>query len=85
MKYFFKEKEDLIAEWTPEPLVPDSPLDHHAFHPRIINGYNSNWNVWHEKITNNDFNIKKKQTVFFCLCKYTAKLCMNYDCNIWTG
>lgn len=31
-----KEKDELIAEWTPEPLVPDTPADHHALHPRVI-------------------------------------------------
>ncbi|EEC05036.1 serine palmitoyltransferase I, putative [Ixodes scapularis] len=33
---FLKEKDELIAEWTPEPLVPDTPPDHHALHPRVI-------------------------------------------------
>ncbi|CAG2119989.1 unnamed protein product, partial [Medioppia subpectinata] len=31
-----KEKEELIAEWTPEPLVPDTPSDHYALNPRIV-------------------------------------------------
>ncbi|XP_054162539.1 serine palmitoyltransferase 1-like [Oppia nitens] len=31
-----KEKEDLINEWTPEPLVPETPADHYALNPRIV-------------------------------------------------
>ncbi|CAG2166924.1 unnamed protein product [Oppiella nova] len=31
-----KEKEELINEWTPEPLVPDTPADHYALNPRIV-------------------------------------------------
>ncbi|XP_014677729.1 PREDICTED: serine palmitoyltransferase 1-like [Priapulus caudatus] len=33
-----KEKEELIAEWTPEPLVPDTPSDHYTLHPRVVDG-----------------------------------------------
>ncbi|XP_078656406.1 serine palmitoyltransferase 1-like [Branchiostoma floridae x Branchiostoma belcheri] len=33
-----KEKEDLLAEWQPEPLVPDTPEDHPALHPRVVSG-----------------------------------------------
>lgn len=33
-----KEKDELIAEWTPEPLVPDMPPDHYALRPRIVTG-----------------------------------------------
>lgn len=33
-----KEKEELIAEWTPEPLVPDVDDDHPALHPKIVSG-----------------------------------------------
>lgn len=33
-----KEKDELIAEWEPEPLVPATPPDHHALHPRWVEG-----------------------------------------------
>ncbi|XP_014677728.1 PREDICTED: serine palmitoyltransferase 1-like [Priapulus caudatus] len=33
-----KEKEDLVEEWTPEPLVPDTPADHPGLHPRSFEG-----------------------------------------------
>ncbi|MFH4978491.1 hypothetical protein AB6A40_005200 [Gnathostoma spinigerum] len=33
-----KEKEELIAKWQPEPLVPDTPPDHFALHPKFIDG-----------------------------------------------
>lgn len=31
-----KEKEELISDWQPEPLVPDTPPDHPALHPLVI-------------------------------------------------
>jgi len=33
-----KEQEELIAEWQPEPLVPDSPEDHPALSPLVVEG-----------------------------------------------
>lgn len=33
-----KEKEELIAEWTPEPLVPDVDENHPALHPKVVSG-----------------------------------------------
>ncbi|XP_013772766.1 serine palmitoyltransferase 1-like [Limulus polyphemus] len=33
-----KEKEELIAEWKPEPLVPDSSKNHYALKPRVVSG-----------------------------------------------
>lgn len=33
-----KEKEELIAEWQPEPLVPDTDPNHYALHPHYIEG-----------------------------------------------
>ncbi len=41
LKNFFcfcnhQEKEELINEWTPEPLVPNTPSDHYALNPRIV-------------------------------------------------
>jgi len=38
-----KEKEELIEEWKPEPLVPDPPKDHPAFHPRVITSKAGKW------------------------------------------
>lgn len=34
----FQEKEDLINEWEPEPLVPDTPQDHPALNPVYVEG-----------------------------------------------
>lgn len=31
-----EEKNQLIEEWQPEPLVPETPQDHYALHPRIV-------------------------------------------------
>jgi hypothetical protein len=31
-----KEKDQLIDEWQPEPLVPDVPKDHPALNPRLV-------------------------------------------------
>ncbi|ETN76213.1 hypothetical protein NECAME_11831, partial [Necator americanus] len=28
-----KQKDELIAEWSPEPLVPDTPQDHPVLNP----------------------------------------------------
>lgn len=33
-----KEKEELIAEWQPEPLVPETPADHPALNPLYVEG-----------------------------------------------
>ncbi|KAK5965349.1 hypothetical protein GCK32_005957, partial [Trichostrongylus colubriformis] len=33
-----KQKDQLIAEWQPEPLVPDTPQDHPALNPRFADG-----------------------------------------------
>lgn len=33
-----KEKEELIAEWQPEPLVPPTPADHPALNPLYVEG-----------------------------------------------
>ena len=36
----FQEKEELIEEWTPEPLVPQSkPYDADAIDPRVVEGW----------------------------------------------
>uniref|UniRef100_A0A915JYD7 Serine palmitoyltransferase 1 n=1 Tax=Romanomermis culicivorax TaxID=13658 RepID=A0A915JYD7_ROMCU len=35
-----KEKEELIAEWQPEPLVPPTPTDHPALNPLYVEGQN---------------------------------------------
>ncbi|XP_065342345.1 serine palmitoyltransferase 1 [Cloeon dipterum] len=32
------EEQELIDEWTPEPLVPATPQDSRALHPRIVSG-----------------------------------------------
>ena len=34
----FKEKQELINEWTPEPLVPKVKADNCLLNPRIIDG-----------------------------------------------
>lgn len=31
-----KEKDQLIEEWQPEPLVPQTPKDHPALNPRVV-------------------------------------------------
>ncbi|XP_035229031.1 serine palmitoyltransferase 1-like isoform X2 [Stegodyphus dumicola] len=33
-----QEKEQLISEWTPEPLVPDSDENHYSLKPRTVSG-----------------------------------------------
>jgi serine palmitoyltransferase len=33
-----QQKDELIAEWEPEPLVPDTPPDHPALVPTYIDG-----------------------------------------------
>ncbi|XP_054706299.1 serine palmitoyltransferase 1-like [Uloborus diversus] len=33
-----KEKDQLIAEWVPEPLVPESDENHYSLKPRIVSG-----------------------------------------------
>lgn len=40
-QYFFplvQEKEELIEEWQPEPLVPPVPKDHPALNYNIVSG-----------------------------------------------
>ncbi|CAD6195855.1 unnamed protein product [Caenorhabditis auriculariae] len=33
-----KQKDELIAEWVPDPLVPETPQDHHVLNPRFADG-----------------------------------------------
>ncbi|KAK6047305.1 hypothetical protein COOONC_15189 [Cooperia oncophora] len=33
-----KQKDQLIAEWKPEPLVPDTPQDHPVLNPKFADG-----------------------------------------------
>ena len=33
-----QEQEELITEWLPEPLVPDTPEDHPALDPFVVEG-----------------------------------------------
>ncbi|CAJ0573497.1 unnamed protein product, partial [Mesorhabditis spiculigera] len=33
-----KQKDELIAEWVPEPLVPETPQDHPVLNPRYVEG-----------------------------------------------
>ncbi|TMS34050.1 hypothetical protein L596_001709 [Steinernema carpocapsae] len=33
-----RQKDELIAEWMPEPLVPESPQDHPVLNPKFIEG-----------------------------------------------
>jgi serine palmitoyltransferase len=34
----FQEQEELILDWQPEPLVPDTPEDHPALDPFVVEG-----------------------------------------------
>jgi len=33
---YLQEEDELISEWTPEPLVPTTLENHRALHPRIV-------------------------------------------------
>lgn len=33
-----QEKEALISDWEPEPLVPETPPDHPALNPKCVEG-----------------------------------------------
>ncbi|CAB3404844.1 unnamed protein product [Caenorhabditis bovis] len=33
-----KQKDELIAEWEPEPLVPETPQDHPVLNPKFVDG-----------------------------------------------
>lgn len=34
----FQEQDELILDWQPEPLVPDTPEDHPALDPFVVEG-----------------------------------------------
>jgi len=34
----FKEQEELVMDWQPEPLVPDTNEDHPALNPFVVDG-----------------------------------------------
>jgi hypothetical protein len=36
--YVFKDKKELLEEWTPEPLVPNYEIKESIVNPRVIDG-----------------------------------------------
>lgn len=79
-----KEKEALIAEWTPEPLVPESDENHYSLKPRICNGkigktVNVDGEVCLNAATHNYLGLvehpKLEEAAIRCLRKYGVGSC----------
>lgn len=52
----FQEKEELIEEWQPEPLVPPVSKDHPSLHYDVVTGYVSERrHLLHETMSKSTF------------------------------